>query len=106
MRFVVDAQLPPALAAWLRAKGHDANHVADLLDARASDRAILDLAAQVGAVIITKDWDFLDFAPETQAILFVRLGNTTNRALLAAFDVAFPQALTRLESGETIVPIG
>jgi predicted nuclease of predicted toxin-antitoxin system len=30
MRFLVDAQLPPALANWLAAQGHDAAHVADL----------------------------------------------------------------------------
>jgi predicted nuclease of predicted toxin-antitoxin system len=30
MRFLVDAQLPPALARWLAEKGHDARHVADV----------------------------------------------------------------------------
>ena len=29
MLFLVDAQLPPALARWLAAKGHQALHVAD-----------------------------------------------------------------------------
>lgn len=30
MRFLVDAQLPPALARWLTERGHDAVHVLDL----------------------------------------------------------------------------
>jgi predicted nuclease of predicted toxin-antitoxin system len=30
MRFLVDAQLPPALAQWLASHGHDAMHVTDL----------------------------------------------------------------------------
>jgi predicted nuclease of predicted toxin-antitoxin system len=30
MRFLVDAQLPPALARWLAAQGHEAAHVGDL----------------------------------------------------------------------------
>lgn len=30
MRFLVDAQLPPALARWLCANGHEAVHVGDL----------------------------------------------------------------------------
>lgn len=30
MRFLVDAQLPPALARWIAAQGHEARHVADL----------------------------------------------------------------------------
>ena len=30
MRFIVDAQLPPALARVLAAHGHDSKHVADI----------------------------------------------------------------------------
>jgi predicted nuclease of predicted toxin-antitoxin system len=29
MRFLIDAQLPPALVPWLAAKGHQARHVID-----------------------------------------------------------------------------
>jgi len=29
MQFLVDAQLPPALARWLVGHGHDATHVVD-----------------------------------------------------------------------------
>jgi predicted nuclease of predicted toxin-antitoxin system len=39
MRFLVDNQLPPSLARWLRDRGHDAEHVFEsglhLLDDRA-----------------------------------------------------------------------
>jgi hypothetical protein len=38
MRFLIDAQ--PALARWLAAKGHEAEHVADRQMASASDSAI------------------------------------------------------------------
>ncbi|MGM0984784.1 MAG: DUF5615 family PIN-like protein [Pseudomonadota bacterium] len=40
MRFLVDAQLPPALARWLTEQGHHAEHVADLKMEAASDAAI------------------------------------------------------------------
>jgi predicted nuclease of predicted toxin-antitoxin system len=45
MRFLVDAQLPPALARWLASQGHVAEHVADLgmadsLDQEVGDRAV------------------------------------------------------------------
>jgi hypothetical protein len=40
MRFLVDAQLPPALARWLSGKGHEAEHVADRQMEAASDTAI------------------------------------------------------------------
>jgi len=42
MRFLVDAQLPPALARWLSGKGHEAEHVADRQMEAASDAAIWD----------------------------------------------------------------
>ena len=58
MRFVVDAQLPPALARRLETLGHTAEHVADRGMAAASDNTIHDYAASVGAVIVTKDEDF------------------------------------------------
>lgn len=40
MRFLVDAQLPPALCGWLRARGHDAVHVVDIGMLAASDASI------------------------------------------------------------------
>jgi predicted nuclease of predicted toxin-antitoxin system len=58
MRFLVDAQLPPALARWLVANGHTAEHVADRQMEAASDAAIWDCALQEAAAIITKDEDF------------------------------------------------
>ena len=54
MRFLVDAQLPPALARWLVGKGYKAEHVADCVLAEASDRVIWRYALSVGAVILTK----------------------------------------------------
>lgn len=58
MRFVVDAQLPPALVAWLVSQGHDAVHVFELDLTRAADSTIWEHARESGAIIITKDEDF------------------------------------------------
>lgn len=58
MRFLVDAQLPPALARWLVAAGHRAEHVGDRSMAAAPDAAIWDLALAEASIIITKDEDF------------------------------------------------
>jgi predicted nuclease of predicted toxin-antitoxin system len=44
VRFLVDAQLPPALARWLVEQGHDASHVTDHGLGEASDRRIWDEA--------------------------------------------------------------
>ncbi len=58
MRFLVDAQLPPALARRLTELGHEAEHVVDRQLAAASGAQVWDFALQHAAVIITKDEDF------------------------------------------------
>jgi predicted nuclease of predicted toxin-antitoxin system len=63
MRFLVDAQLPPALARWLVAKSFDAEHVGDCGLATASDAEIWDYALRSGSIILTKD-DDLDQAAQ------------------------------------------
>jgi predicted nuclease of predicted toxin-antitoxin system len=58
MRFLVDAQLPPALARILSAKGFEAEHVFDVALGAADDSAVWQHATATQAVIITKDEDF------------------------------------------------
>ncbi|WP_447646203.1 DUF5615 family PIN-like protein [Nocardioides zeae] len=60
MRFLVDAQLPPALAGLLREHGHAAEHVIDIGPADAPDGALWRYALAHSAVIVTKDEDFAD----------------------------------------------
>ena len=58
MRFVVDAQLPPALARYLASQGHQSEHVFDLDMIGADDSVIWNYADASGAATITKDEDF------------------------------------------------
>ena len=58
MRFLIDAQLPPALARWLTSKGQEAQHVADVGLASALDKEIWNYALAAGAVIVSKDDGF------------------------------------------------
>jgi predicted nuclease of predicted toxin-antitoxin system len=108
MRFLVDAQLPPALARWLASKGHSAEHVADIGLAHAADTEIWNHALAVGAVIVSKDEDFAQrkiLALEGPAVVWVRLPNTRRRELLVWFDGVLPQILRALERGETLIEI-
>lgn len=108
MRFLMDAQLPPALARWLVERGHTAEHVVDLGMASADDRALWDYAVTNSAVIVTKDEDFAirrALAPTGPAVLWVRRGNTTRRALLAWFEPLLPAVLAAFERGEALVEI-
>lgn len=108
MRFIVDAQLPPALARWLAAHGHDASHVSDLLMQSAADAAIWNLAVQLRAAIITKDEDFAqrkslrDGGP---AVVWIRLPNTRRRELLEWFEAVLPDIVAALERGDTLIEV-
>ena len=108
MNFLVDAQLPPALARWISARGHQANHVFDIALLKATDPDIWEHARQQNAVIISKDEDFvdrwlLDQAPVT--LIWIRKGNCSKRALLAWFEPLWPDALKRLEQGERLIEL-
>lgn len=108
MRFLVDAQLPPALARWLVAQGQEAEHVASLDMQGASDAAIWDFALETGAAIVTKDEDFAQrkaLAVRSPTIVWIRLPNTRRQDLLAWFDTALPIVLSALERGETLIEL-
>lgn len=107
MRFLVDAQLPPKLAAWLKAKGHEAEHVASVLSETAPDVAIFARAKETGAVLVTKDIDFLGLCDQDGAplLLWVGLGNTVNKTLFAHLDREWPRVERELFEGRAVVEL-
>ena len=108
MNFLVDAQLPPALSRWISSKGHQANHLFDLALHTASDSVIWERARNENAAIITKDEDFVDrwlLSKQPAAIIWVRKGNCSNRALLEWLDPLWPEVIKRLEQGERLVEL-
>jgi hypothetical protein len=59
MKFLVDAQLPRRMTAWLTAAGCDAIHTLDLPDAnRTTDEQVNDIADREQRAVVTKDADF------------------------------------------------
>lgn len=108
MRLVVDAQLPPALAQWLVARGHDAVHVFDLGYARAPDSVIWEYAHETGAAIITKDEDFAlraQLRPSGPPIIWIRFGNVRRQELLRRLDALWPKVLEALARGEGLIEL-
>ena len=109
MKFLIDAQLPPALATWLQQAGHEAAHVRDVGLREAEDAAIWDHAMQTGAVLITKDEDFVaratHAAGKPPVVVWLRVGNTTNRALLAWMEARLPAVLELLNQGNRLVEV-
>ncbi|MFN0022823.1 MAG: DUF5615 family PIN-like protein [Parvularculaceae bacterium] len=107
MRFIVDAQLPPALARWLTSRGHDGAHVIDLGLAEAGDAVILDHAIAKGAIVVTKDAVFAHLAGARSGaqVLWLRFGNATSRDLLAALTPAMDEIERALAAGQRLVEV-
>ena len=110
MLLLIDAQLPAAPARWFEAKGFLAAHVSERGLAFTDDYEIWRHAASVGSdcVIVTKDEDFILLqaaSAERVRVVWVRLGNCSNRDLIAAFDHAWPEIKSSLEGGTRIIEI-
>jgi predicted nuclease of predicted toxin-antitoxin system len=108
VKFLVDNQLPAALAHHLRRNGVDCQHVLEVGLAEATDSAICRYARAHERIIITKDGDFLALASPPKAqikLLWVRLGNCRTKTLLAAIEGVWPRVEASLKAGEQIVEI-
>jgi len=107
-RFLVDNQLPAALARWLRDQGHVAEHALELNLAQAPDRFLWHYAAEHGAVIVTKDEDFAQMVtlrPEPVPVVWLRIGNCRTPALLALFAAALPALTEQLANGIRLIEV-
>lgn len=107
MSFLVDTNLPPALATWLVARGHEAEHAAVALSPQADDRAIWDKAASTGAVVITKDSDYLDLATRVGGarVVLLRCGNLKLAPFHAWFEARWTTVESLLNLGETAIEL-
>ncbi len=108
MRFLVDAQLPPALAQLLNDRGHMAEHVNDVGPADASDRDLWRYAVEHHAVIVTKDEDFANMVAvsgDAPTVVWVRVGNTRRVALLDWFAPLIDEIVGLAEAGDRLIEL-
>ena len=108
MRWLIDAQLPPALARWLTAEGHEASHVLDVGLAQAADAAIWQHAVDTAAVIVTKDEDFAVRAQLRAGgpqVVWVRYGNVRKAELLQKLAAVWPDVSDAIARGESLVEL-
>jgi len=108
VRFLVDANLPPALARWLASEGFEAQHVKDLGLEGMPDLAIWQYARDTGACIVTKDEDFvllqaLDRAGP--AIVWIRIGNAVRDVLLRHMPSFWPMVVAALARGDKVIEV-
>lgn len=105
----VDAQLSPHLAPWLEQNFDvEAFSIRRLGLREAKDHEIFEAARKAGAVVFTKDADFVRLIDEQgppPQILWLTSGNTSNQHLRALFQELLPDALRILKGGEAIVEI-
>ena len=104
----VDAQLPPALARWIGARGQVAAHVLDLGLLETPDREIFRQARAAGCVVSTKDEDFVrlleQHGPPPQ-VVWVTVGNARNAVLLALFDRVWDEVCRQLDANEALAEV-
>lgn len=109
MKIWVDAQLPPAIAAWVTVTfGIDTQSVRDLGLRDADDAQIFQAARDADALVMTKDSDFVELVQRLgmpPQVLWVTCGNTTNSRLKQILLKCLPQAVELLQQGEPVVEI-
>ncbi|WP_326525467.1 DUF5615 family PIN-like protein [Sphingomonas sp.] len=103
MNFLIDAQLSLALVPCVRERGLEAAHVVDIGMVSASDSAIATRVEADGAILVSKDEDFVTLRlPDRFAL---RCGNATNRALAAWLEPRWDQIERLLAAGERFVEV-
>ena len=107
--FWLDEQISPLLAPWIEEQfGLTCHSVVNLLVDRRDDQDIFLSARQLGAIIISKDSDFVDLVNrlgQPPQILWVTCGNRSNNQMKELLIKALPQAIELLAAGEPLVEL-
>ena len=108
MKFLVDNQLPPALARFISEELRtEALHVVDVGLRESTDANLWRYASANGFILISKDEDFVTLYSKipSAGLLWVRLGNCRRPFLLEVFKKQWPRILERFENGERFVEL-
>jgi predicted nuclease of predicted toxin-antitoxin system len=108
VKFLVDNQLPPALARLIDSEfGADAVHVAEVGLRDATDAELWAYASDQDLILISKDEDFVRFALSTSIarLVWVRVGNCRRDFLLDVFRRVWPRISERLEQQDRFIEI-
>lgn len=107
----IDAQLSPALAAWINRTYDDINaqsvRAVDLRDAE--DEEVFQSAWEANGIMMSKDSDFLNLLDRhgpPPKVIWITCGNTSNRRMRKILGKALQPAVEMLKGDETVVEIG
>lgn len=106
----LDAQLSPALAAWINREftAVEAHSVGSLGLLKATDREIFLEAKNQGAVVMSKDIDFVNLVSDQgppPKVIWITCGNTSNKKIREILSSSLQRAVDILNQGESIVEI-
>lgn len=106
MKFLVDAQLPTALAAFLRDRGFDTIHTKELPKGNdTSDFEINILSLAESRIVVSKDGDFYDSftaRKEPYKLLHIKTGNIRNAELINLFEKNLAAIIAELEENDIV----
>jgi predicted nuclease of predicted toxin-antitoxin system len=109
MTIWVDAQMSPAIAAWISSNfSVSAVAIRDLGLQDAEDKEIFEAARRESVIVMTKDSDFVLLLERLGAppqVIWIRCGNTSNVRLKEILTNTLPKALELLYSGEKLIEI-
>lgn len=105
----LDAQLSPRLPGWIEETfGVECLHVRDVGLREAEDPEIFQKARESGAVVMTKDEDFVHlvrrFGTPPQ-VIWISAGNMRNERFKTLLIETQPDAISLITNGETVVEI-
>jgi predicted nuclease of predicted toxin-antitoxin system len=110
MKLWIDAQLSPAIAAWINRTFDDIEaqsvRALGLLDA--TDYEIFEEAKKADVIVMSKDDDFIQLIEHRGTppkLIWVTCGNTSNARMRDILSTALLKAIELLQSGENIVEI-
>lgn len=111
MRFLLDQNLSPLVAAHLNGAGHSAVHVRDIGLRDASDEQIMDVAVKDERVIVSQDTDFTNLlyyrkASGPSLLLLRNLAEVTAAQITELIMVNLPQLEDALAKGAVVSIVG
>ncbi|MCC7291243.1 MAG: DUF5615 family PIN-like protein [Phycisphaerales bacterium] len=106
MKLPADLHISPRTVAFLRKLGHDVVRVADIMDPRSTDAAIIARARGEGRTILTQNLDFSRIiavsGQSSPSLVLLRLGSTRVEFVNAMLQRVLPQITQAVEIGSIV----
>jgi len=108
VKFLIDNQLPSALARHIQQLGIDSIHVSDIGLEAATDQQIWEHALLNDFIIVSKDSDFIRRAQlggKSPYILWIRCGNCSKHYLFKRFSQEIGTLIASIKSGAVVTEL-